>query len=309
MDGATIKRATEIRKFNRFYTNIIGLVNQTILGSSYSLAEVRVLLEILMAGQSTATDLAKLLAIDAGYLSRMLRRFAKDKLLEATRSTVDRRVYILTLTDKGREVIGALSDASTRQIVAMLERVPIVSQEKLVGHMAAVRAILDPPASDAVTIRPHRAGDAGYIAYRHAVLYEEEYGLDHVFEHYVIQGMAKFFAAGADGEIWVAEDTGQVVGAIAIVAAENGAGQLRWFYLEPEYRGQGVGRKLMNVAVDYCRQRRFERVFLWTFRGLDAACHLYSAFGFTPVEEVENTTWRDKLIEERWELTLAGPDQ
>ena len=309
MDSATIGRATEVRKFNRFYTNVIGLVNQTILGSSYSLAEVRVLLEILLAGQTTATDLTKLLAIDAGYLSRMLRRFARDKMLEAARSTVDRRVYNLSLTDKGRGIIGALVDASTREIVAMLEKMPDARQEKLVGHMAAIRAIMDPQAGDAVAIRPHRAGDAGYIAYRHAVLYQAEYGLDQVFERYDIQGMAKFFAAGADGEIWVADDAGQVVGAIAIVAAEGGDAQLRWFYLEPEYRGRGLGRRLMSVALDYCRQRRFERVFLWTFRGLDAACHLYGVYGFTPGETQENNTWREKLVEERWDLALAAPGQ
>lgn len=303
MDSATEGRAKEIRKFNRFYTNIIGLVNQTILGSPYSLAEVRVLLEILLAGRCSASDLTRQLAIDPGYLSRMVRRFTREKLLTAEKSPDDRRVRVLALTDKGRQVIGGLSDASTRQIADLLSALPGVLQERLVGHMAAIRAVLA-PANGEVAIRPYRAGDAGFITYRHAVLYQQEYNLDQVFERYVIQGMAKFFDGGADGEIWVADAAGQVVGAIAIVAAGPGTGQLRWFYCEPEYRGHGLGRRLMTEALDYCRRRGFREVFLWTFRGLDAAAHLYRQYGFVPTETVLNTTWRGEIIEERWQLAL-----
>lgn len=308
MQDATLQRASRIREFNRFYTNIIGLVNKTILDSPYSLAEARVLLELLMAGQYTATDLIRLLDIDPGYLSRILRRFRREKLLTTVRSPADGRVQLLSLTDKGRSVMTAISDASTRQVVAILNGLSVAEQQQLVAHMEAVRAILSrqPQPPEPVVIRPYRAGDAGYIAYRHGVLYEREYGLDKVFESYVIAGMAKFFAGGADGEIWVAEAAGQVIGAIAIVAAGPGTGQLRWFLIEPAFRGSGLGRRLMNVAIDYCRQRGFSRVFLWTFQGLDAACHLYASFGFRLTEETENTTWRDKLTEQRWDLTLGG---
>ncbi|MDT8902479.1 GNAT family N-acetyltransferase [Anaeroselena agilis] len=307
MQDATLQRAARIREFNRFYTNIIGLVNKTILDSPYSLAEARVLLELLMAGRYTATDLTRLLDIDPGYLSRILRRFRREKLLTTVRSPDDGRVQLLSLTDKGKSVMTAISDASTRQIVAVLNGLSVAEQQQLVAHMEAVRAILSrqPQPSGPVVIRTYRAGDAGYIAYRHGILYEQEYGLDKVFESYVIAGMAKFFAGGSDGEIWVAEAAGQVVGAIAIVAAGPGTGQLRWFLVEPAFRGSGLGRRLMNVAIDYCRQRAFAHVFLWTFRGLDAACHLYESFGFRLTEETENTTWRDKLTEQRWDLTLG----
>lgn len=308
MQDTTLQRAARIREFNRFYTNIIGLVNKTILDSPYSLAEARVLLELLMAGPYTATDLTKLLDIDPGYLSRILRRFKREKLLTAVRSPDDGRAQLLSLTAKGREVMSAISAASTRQIVALVDGLDDADQQQLVAHMDAIRAVFSrqPQPAAPVAIRPHRAGDPGYIAHRHGVLYEQEYGLDKVFERYVIAGMAKFFAAGADGEIWVAEAAGQIVGSIAIVAAAPDTGQLRWFLVEPAFRGSGLGRRLMDVAMDYCRQRRFRHVFLWTFRGLDAACHLYECYGFRPTEEAENTTWRDRLIEQRWDLDLDG---
>jgi len=307
MQDAIMQRAVTIREFNRFYTNIIGLVNKTILDSPYSLAEARVLLELLFGGRYTATDLTRLLDIDPGYLSRILRRFKREKLLTTVRSPDDGRVQLLSLTDKGKSVMTAISDASTRQVVSILRGLSVADQQQLVGHMEAVKAILSrqPQPQAEIVIRPYRAGDAGYISHRHGVLYEQEYGLDKVFEQYVIAGLAKFFAGGADGEIWVAEAAGQIVGSIAIVAAGPGTGQLRWFLIEPAFRGSGLGRRFMNVAIDYCRQRGFNHVFLWTFRGLDAACHLYESFGFRLTEETENTTWRDKLTEQRWDLTLA----
>lgn len=306
MDTAFEDRALAIRKFNRFYTNIIGLVNQTILDSPYSLAEVRVLLELLMAREYTASDLTRELAIDPGYLSRMLRRFHKEALIIKTRSTSDRRVHTLTLTVKGRATIEKLSAASTRQIAEILKDLPPCDQTRLVDHMEAIRAILERRPDSSPTIRPARPGDAGFIAHRHGVLYEKEYSLDQVFEKYVISGMAKFFDSRAKGQIWVAEYAGRVVGSIAIVSIGDSTAQLRWFLIEPEFRGSGLGRRLMNTAMDYCRQNKFSMVILWTFVGLDAARHLYESYGFRPTEQVENHTWRNKLIEEKWEVSLEA---
>lgn len=308
MDEALQSRALAVRRFNRFYTNIIGLVNQTILDSAYSLAEVRILLELLLAGQSTASDLTRSLAIDPGYLSRMLRRFYKEGIITRNRSTADRRIHDLALTAKGRTIIESLSAASTGQIGDLLQKLPVSEQTRLVGHMEAIRELLSQAPDRSLTIRPARPGDAGYIAYRHAVLYEKEYGLDQVFEQYVISGMAKFFDSKAPGTIWVAEFAGQVVGSIAIVGLADNVAQLRWFLTEPTFRGSGLGRRLMTTAMDYCRQNKFRKVILWTFVGLDAARHLYESYGFRPTEQVENTTWREKLIEEKWEMTLEEND-
>lgn len=296
-------RAIQVRRFNRFYTNVIGLVNKTVLESPYSLAEVRVLLEIDKAGECKASDLTELLQIDPGYLSRMLARFKREQFLTKARSPADGRAQLLSLTDTGRNVFRSLSDSSTRQIVAMLEKLPDGDQEKLVSHMQSIQDILSHRGDDSITIRPWRPGDLGYIAHRHGVLYEKEYGLDQSFERYVMAGMVKFFENGSRGNVWVAEFGGRIVGSIAIVDAEPETAQLRWFLIEPEFRGVGLGRRLMDTAMDYCRQRAFRRVFLWTFQGLDAARHLYSSRGFVAMEEVENNTWAQRLIEERWDFS------
>lgn len=306
MNNPLKQRVTEIRKFNRFYTNIIGLVNQTILESPYSLAEARVILEIDNATTCTASDLTEMLQIDPGYLSRILRRFKKEGLIKTTKSLTDGRSQILVITEKGRETFQHLAEASSTQLVQLLEQIPQGAQQKLVEHMLAIQNMLSGQTDTSITIRTYQPGDSGYIAYRHGVLYAQEHGFDQVFEKYVLQSLAAYLETPTAGQIFVAECCGTIVGFIGIVKVSNTTAQLRWFLIEPEFRGAGVGRKLVESVLEYCRQQNCNHVFLWTFKGLDTARHLYEKFGFTLTEEKENNTWKNQLIEQRWDVTLDG---
>lgn len=134
-----------------------------------------------------------------------------------------------------------------------------------------------------VIIRMQKPGDAGFIAYRHCILYEKENGLSGTFEQYVLNSLVKYIEHRSEGEIWVAEYNSQIVGSIGIVSTDKSTAQLRWLLIEPEFRGKGLGRQLMTIAVDYCKQKKFSRVFLWTIQELKVAHHLYSSFGFLPV--------------------------
>lgn len=157
-----------------------------------------------------------------------------------------------------------------------------------------------------ITVHTQRSGDAAYIAYRHCVLYEKEYGLCGTFEQYVLDSLVRYLEHRSEGEIWIVECNGQIVGSIGVVSTDKSTAQLRWFLIEPEFRGMGLGRQLMTIALDYCKQKKFSRVFLWTMQGLNVAYHLYSSFGFVPVEQVENNTWKRGVVEERWELSLKS---
>lgn len=157
-----------------------------------------------------------------------------------------------------------------------------------------------------IVIRTRRPGDAGYIVYRHGVLYEREYGLDQVFEKYVMAGLLTFLENPAGGEIWLAECDNRIAGFIAVVRIDPQTAQLRWFLLEPEFRGRGLGHQLMTTLMDFCRQQNYRHIFLWTFQGLDAARHLYEQFGFRLTEEKPNNTWKNELLEQRWDLQLSG---
>ena len=151
-----------------------------------------------------------------------------------------------------------------------------------------------------------RPGDLGAIMHLHGVLYAEEYGLDWTFELYIAKGYAEAVEAFTSGKarLWVAEDAGKVVGSIAIVEHSPEAAQLRWFLLHPSARGQGLGRRLLQEAIEFSRANGYQRVFLWTLSNLDAAIHLYRAFGFQKTEEATHQLWGKRLTEERYELSL-----
>lgn len=297
-------RALEMRSFNRFYTHIIGLVNQTILESSYSLAEARILLEIDRGKECTATDLIDSLQIDGGYLSRIIKKFVRGQLVQKKKSSADGRIQVLSLTKEGREVVRKLYQDSTDQAGQILEKLPEISQAELIQHMRQIRNLLNPKERQ-INIRSPKEGDLSYMAYRHCVLYKREYGLDGVFEKYVLEGLYKYLEEKPIGKIWVAECEGKIIGSIAVVGSDDKEAQLRWFLIEPEFRSSGIGRKLMEEAIHFCMKKSFQKVFLWTFTDLKAARHLYHSFGFALVEEVPNDIWRSGLIEEKWEKSFV----
>jgi len=157
---------------------------------------------------------------------------------------------------------------------------------------------------DSIVIRPYRPGEASYIAYLQMKFYEQEYGFKGTFEHYLLAAMSEFTASPDGSQIWVATDRDEIIGSIAIVRIDEHTAQLRWFFTEERYRGIGIGNRLMGTSVQFCRDRGYAHIFLWTFRGLDAAGHLYEKHGFRRTETKANTEWANEpLIEERWDLS------
>lgn len=308
MNSVCEQQIMEIRKFNRFYTNVIGLLNQTLLASPYSLAEARVLLEMNTLSQCTSSDLVAVMKIDAGYLSRILNRFMREGLIEAVTSDRDKRSKLLSITAKGRNVYQQLADSSNTQIAALLQKIPKGGQQQLVNHMLAIQNLLADNADTGITIRESHPGEAGYIAYRHGILYAQEYHLDGVFNQYVMESLTKYVSNPQAGKIFMAECCGTIAGFIGVVETSAQTAQLRWFLIEPEFRGAGLGRVLVSTAVNYCKSKGYQHLFLWTFKGLEAARHLYEEFGFTLTEEVANSAWRDGLVEQRWDCKELLPE-
>jgi ribosomal protein S18 acetylase RimI-like enzyme len=150
------------------------------------------------------------------------------------------------------------------------------------------------------TLRP---GDLGMIVHLHGVHYAREYGLDTTFEPYVAKPLAEFVLA-RNGRLWVAEQGDRIVGSIAVLDGENGEGQLRWFLLAPQARGTGLGRRLLETALAYARERGMPRVFLWSFSDLATALKLYERAGFKVTETRATRLWGAERTELRMELNL-----
>lgn len=299
-----------IRRFNRFYTNILGLLGQHMLDSEFSLSEARVLYEIGHIENCTSKKLIEELRIDPGYLSRIIKRFEKHGLTYRVQSTEDGRLYYLYLTDEGKETLSKLDDLSDKQIYQMIVRLQEQNQKRLVEGMQTIEnALSEKPifTEEKINIRCElRPGDVGYLIHLHGWIYAEECGYNHVFEGYVCKTFYDFFENynPEKDRLWFAEVNGKMIGAIAIVGHSAKKAQLRWFILHPEFRGMGFGNRLLNEAMQYCKEKGYQNVFLETTEDQKTAIRMYMKAGFRKVAEHENHAWGKDLVEQTFELNL-----
>lgn len=294
-----------IRSFNRFYTDVLGLLNRHILDSKYSLTEVRILYEIEKTKNCTANLLMDRLNIDRGYISRILKKFESEGLIKREGWSSDGRKLFLFLTPSGKDQISALEDKSDEQVLQLIGHLAEEEQEKLVNSMKYIRNVLLDGIRP-VTIRTYQQKDIDSIIKRHRELYESEYGFSPAFGDYVEKYLLQFHESHDENKenIWVAEMDQVIVGVIALVKVDDSTAQLRWFLIEPEMRGKGLGHKLMKVVIDFCKEKNYKQVELWTVSVLKAARHLYKHYGFELTETKYNNTWGKNLTEERWDLSI-----
>jgi GNAT superfamily N-acetyltransferase len=153
-----------------------------------------------------------------------------------------------------------------------------------------------------------RPGDLGAIVYLHGTIYAREYGFDPTFEAYVAGPLSEFVHTRTDRDrLWIAERGDRIIGCIAIVGVSDKEAQLRWYLVDPSARGLGLGMKLLHDALEFCKDRGYESVFLWTVSALAAAAKLYLSAGFERVEEKPGTHWGVDVVEERYVLALTSP--
>jgi DNA-binding MarR family transcriptional regulator/GNAT superfamily N-acetyltransferase len=299
-----------VRAFNRFYTQRIGVLQRGLLHSPYSLTEVRVLYELANGRDLTATDLQKLLDLDPGYLSRMLRSFERSGLVSRQRSKKDGRQTLLRLTLRGRKVFSGLDDRQSSEVGKMLDPVPPAAQESLIASMETIQNVLrgNGGGNGNVILRGHGSGDMGWVMSRHGALYNREYGWDERFEALVGEIVVNFIR-NFDAErerCWIAEIDGERVGSIFLVKDTTAIAKLRLLLVEPSARGRGVGKLLVSECVDFARKAGYRKVTLWTNSVLDAARHIYEAAGFRLVKEEAHTSFGHSLVGQYWQLDISA---
>ncbi len=303
-----LDRIGGIRSFNRFYTNLLGLLDSTLLKSSYSLTEVRIMFELNRLSTLSASELANLLNLDPAYLSRILSSFEQKKLIQKEQSREDLRKYLISLTSKGKQVISDLQEKANGQIKILLTNITDIDQIRLVTAMKTIENILkhEKEKSQFYSLRSHKSGDIGYIIYRHGEVYANEYQLDETFEAYVAKYMAEFIENYdiTKDHLWIVEKGTEIIGSIAIVNVDEKVAQLRWLLVEPHERNKGVGNKLIHEALTFCKNRSYQKVVLGTFSDLIIARKLYIKNGFRLVESKSHHIWGQDLTEEQWELIL-----
>ncbi|MGA9474556.1 MAG: bifunctional helix-turn-helix transcriptional regulator/GNAT family N-acetyltransferase [Terriglobales bacterium] len=313
-----------IRHFNRYYTRQIGLLQQGLLETTFSLTEVRLLYELAHREVANATELAADLSLDPGYLSRTLASFEKRGWISRSPSENDRRQSLLTLTSKGAAVFRPLEDRSNRQVEQMLVKLSPAAQQQLVSAMQQIEQILSPkPAmAESYLLRAHQPGDMGWVVFRHGVLYAEEYHYDERFEALVAEIVAKFIqhfdpkcelcwiaerttAGRTTAEKTAAERNRERVGSVFLVRKSATVSKLRLLLVEPSARGLGIGRRLVEECIRFARQAGYKKMMLWTQSELKAARAIYQQAGFQLTKKEKHNSWsRKELVAETWELKL-----
>lgn len=306
MDDAAV---AQIRAFNRFYTRQIGVLDEHMVHSPFSLSEGRVLFEIARNGHTSAGEIAKALKLDPAYLHRILWKFSEADLVSTSPSPSDRRRNEIALTREGDEAFAELDAASDAAVAAMIRSLDDGRRQQLVSAMATIRRLLGDMATDApVVLRPHRLGELGWMIHRQGLLYNQQFGWNAEFEALIARIYYEYESAPAHPPrmLWVAERTGQIVGSVFVLPSDGrpGTAQLRMLYVEPEARGLGLGTTLVAQVVSFARESGYRRVRLWTQSVLVSARRIYEAAGFHRVETEPHHSFGKDLIGEHWELEL-----
>ena len=295
-----------VRAFNRFYTRKLGVLDQQLLKSPYSLSEARVLYELAHREDLSAKEIGSELGLDAGYLSRIVQNFDENGLLTRKPLPSDRRQFRLSLTAKGRQAFAKLERSSQEDVGAMLAALPSGGSQRLIGAMALIEQLLGASDAAPATLRGHRPGDIGWVVQSHGALYASEYGFDASFEGLVAEITAKFLASfdASRERCWIADIDGAQVGSIFLVRHSDDVAKICLLLVDPAGRGQGLGQRLVAECIAFARACGYRRITLWTQSILVAARGIYQQAGFKLVATEPHRSFGQSLIGETWELEL-----
>jgi DNA-binding MarR family transcriptional regulator/GNAT superfamily N-acetyltransferase len=297
-----------VRHFNRFYTRQLGFLEEGLLRSDFTLTEARILYELAHRDEATATEMCDELGLDAGYFSRILKKFVTSDLVSRQISAVDARQAALSLTARGRAAFEPLNRASQKQIAGLLEGLGNREASDLIDAMRTIERLLGERPAPAVPyiLRPHQIGDMGWVVHRQGILYAQEYGWDETFEALVAEIVAAFIKNYDQRweRCWIAEREGEIVGSVFLVRESATVAKLRLLYVERAARGLGIGQHLVEECIRATRHKGYKTLTLWTNDVLVSARRIYQAAGFRKVAEERHHSFGHDLVGQNWSLDL-----
>jgi len=297
-----------VRRFSRFYTRQVGVLNEGYNGSEFSLTEARIIYELAHQEVATASDLAKILDLDPGYLSRILKSFQERGLVQRQASDLDARQYRLSLTERGQQAFAALNARSRSDMARMLSVLTTHQQKCLITAMSEIETLLsaEPERGASYILRPHQPGDIGWAVQKHGEFYAREYGFDESFEALAAEIGSKFLKEfdPKKERAWIAEKDGENVGCVFLVKQSDEVARLRMLLVDPKARGLGIGKRLVEECIRFARGRGYKKIILWTNDILVTACHIYRETGFKLVAEERHHSFGHHLLGQTWELAL-----
>ena len=303
MDHDVIERA---RRFNRFYTGAIGMLDEGYLGSGFTLAQARVIYEVASRGAPIASEIGAALGMDAGYLSRVLKGLEAKGLIVRAKAAGDRRQSHLSLTEKGREAFAGLDGGARRSMGELIAHLPRDGLRQLSGAMSEIEALLG-AGPGPVSLRPLGPGDLGWVVERHAVLYGREQGWGKAFEALTARLVAELGQPKdpARERGWIAERDGQRLGCVFVAKEDETTARIRLLLVEPAKAQAPRGRRLAETCLAFAREAGYREMVLWTHAQLVAARKIYADLGFAKTQEWRHADFGPVVVSETWKLTLT----
>jgi len=298
-----------VRHFNRFYTKQIGVLNEGLLESPFTLTEARIIYELANRERATATELGNELGMDPGYLSRTLRALETRKVITRKTSSTDARQSVVGLSAKGRKEFESLDRLSRNQIEEILNELSPVEQKRLLSAMTLIENTLAKNKVDetySYVLRQPEPGDMGWVVQSNGTLYAQEYGWDENYEALVAQIVADF-VKNIDPKkerCWIAEKDGENVGSVFLVKESDEVARLRLLIVDPKARGLGIGKRLVDECTRFARRAGYKKITLWTNSVLLAARSIYQKAGYELAKSETHHSFGHDLVGETWELTL-----
>jgi DNA-binding MarR family transcriptional regulator/N-acetylglutamate synthase-like GNAT family acetyltransferase len=307
-DQSLEERVEAVRRFNRFYTQHIRVLNERYLRSRFSVAEARIMWELAQRSSATTAELCSDLGLDPGYTSRILSRLRGRGQIDQKPSENDPRQAVMRLSEAGRKSFAKLDARSRDDMATVLAVLPEKDQRRLVEGMNTIQRLLSaqPEAKSRCVLRPHRPGDMGWVVQRHGVIYSEEYGWDERFEAHVA-GIVAEFIPNFDSKkerCWIAELNGEPVGCLFLVKLSGAMAEMRLLLVEPKVRGMGVGSGLVDQCVRFAREAGYRKIILDVNKKSRAARHIFEKAGFRTVEVERRYSFGHRLAYETWELAF-----
>ncbi len=300
-----------VRRFNRAWTEVLGLLDQGLLDTEHSLPEARVIFELAQRDVWERGALRGRLEMDPSFLTRVLAGPETRGLVTVTRSPRDGRRRDLALTAAGRAAYAVLDARSNAQIEALLDPLSEDQRHRVGEAMTVITSQLRPRREERrVRLRDLGVGDLGWVVQRHGEVYHDEYGWDSSFEGLVAQIVADYHANQQPERenAWIAEVAGARAGCVFCCERDPATAQLRILLVEPWARGLGLGARLVDECIGFARRAGYERMMLWTNDVLVSARRIYEAAGFELVEEERHHSFGHDLVGQNWELALAPGD-
>jgi DNA-binding MarR family transcriptional regulator len=306
------QKISAMRRFARFFAQRLGALEAGPAGSSYSATEVRVLSELAQYDERTVTALSRSLGLDAGYLSRVIRRLETTGVVSKSASSADNRQQPLALTAQGQAEVRTIEAITLSRYSALVRTLPAHVHAPVLDAMERIESAFgsDVPARDATPylLRPHRGGELSYISARNIASCMEEFEFGAEYERDVLHVTSQFLASfDAQRECcWVAERDGVVVGSVMVRRVSDSEAAVALFFVESQARGAGIGRRLLAEAIRFAQHAGHDRLRAELFDAMKTARQLLHAAGFRHAGEKATDRYGVTLAEQDWVLPLTS---